>query len=169
MLEVEQLARTLRSRLVAWGAKPVDRVYWIVVTHQIPFSFQQGSAFNCALYSLEYALETIDVELRELRADLPWLPPFVNDVIRAEAGWAMAARESLEVPNTYGPPRPLVGTRFEALENPFGIALRLWEFGYILDHLCDEARPEARLLTPMIDAPLSLPSRIREQSGAPGR
>jgi hypothetical protein len=169
MLEAEQLARMLRSRLLAWGAKPAGQVYWIVVTHQIPFSFQQGPAFNCALYSLEYALETIDVELRGLRADVPWLPSFVNDVIRADEGWAMAARESLEVPKAYGPPRALVGTRFETLENPFGIALRLWERGYILDHLCDDDRPEARLLTPMSDAPLSLPSRIREQSGTPGR
>jgi hypothetical protein len=164
VLEAEQLARTLRTRLVPWGAHPVERIEWIVVTHRIPFSFRQGPAFNCALYSLEHALEDIDVELGALRADLPGLPPFVNDVIRGSEGWAMAVRESLEVPNAFGPPPALVGTPFEALDNPFDTALRLWALGYALDHLRDDDRAPARLFTAVIDAPQNLPARLRDQA-----
>jgi len=168
MLEAEQLARSLRSRLVPWGGKPADRIDWIVVTHQIPFSFRQGPAFNCALYSLEHALSDIDIELRGLRTELPWLPSFVNDVIRADEGWAMAVSESLQVPNAYAPPSGLVGTGFDTLENPFETTLSLWALGYVLDHLCDDDRAQARLFTPAVDAPQNLPSRLRDQARARG-
>jgi len=132
------------------------------VTHQISCSFRQGPAFNCALYSLEHALEDIEVELRALRAGLSWLPPFVNDVIRACEGWAIAVTASLEVPNAFDPPPALVGVPFGDLVNPFDTTLQLWALGYILDHLRDDNRTAARLLTAMIDAPQNLPARLRE-------
>jgi hypothetical protein len=166
VLEAERLARTVRSQLVAWGAEPARRIDWVIVTHQIPFTFRQTPAFNCALYSVERALRDIDVEFSALRADLPWLPPFVNEVIRANDGWTIAARESLEVPKAYDPPPSLVGARFDALDNPFATALKLWALGYVLDHLCERERPEARLFTPVIDAPQNLPSRLRAASAA---
>jgi hypothetical protein len=108
VLESERLVRMLRSRLVAWGARPVEQINWIIVTHQIPFSFAQGPALNCAIYSLEYALEGIDVEFRTLGSDCPELPSFVNDVIRANRGWAAATSELLEVPSAYGASPKLV-------------------------------------------------------------
>jgi hypothetical protein len=151
---------------VAWGAQPARWIDWVIVTHQIPFTFRQTPAFNCALYSLEHALQDIDVKLSTLRADLPWLPPFVNEVIRAHDGWAIAAQESLEVPKAYDPPPPLVGVRFDALDNPFATTLKLWALGYVLDHLCERERPEARLFTPVIDAPQNLPSRLRAARAA---
>lgn len=161
VLEAERLARAVRSQLVAWGAEPAKRIDWVVVTHQVPFTFRQTPAFNCALYSLEHALQDIDVQLSALRADLPWLPPFVNEVIRANDGWAIAVRESLEVPKAYQPPPTLVGVRFDSLDNPFATTLELWALGYVLDHLCERERPEARLFTPVVDAPQNLPSRLR--------
>lgn len=161
VLEAERLARAVRSQLVAWGGEPARRIDWVIVTHQIPFTFRQTPAFNCALYSLEHALQEADIKISALHADLPWLPPFVNDVIRANDGWAIAARESLEVPKAYDPPPPLVGVRFDALDNPFATTLESWALGYVLDHLCDRERPEARLFTPVIDAPQNLPSRLR--------
>jgi hypothetical protein len=166
VLEAERLARTIRLQLVPWGAEPARRINWIIVTHQIPFTFRQTPAFNCALYSLERALQDIDVQLSGLRADLPWLPPFVNEVIRANDGWAIAVRESLEVPKAYEPPAALVGMQFGALENPFATTVKLWGLGYVLDHLCDRDRPEARLFTPVIDAPPNLPSRLRAAQAA---
>jgi hypothetical protein len=162
ILETERLVRTLRERLVPWGGKAVKEIDWIVLTHQIPFSFRQGPALNCALYSLEHALEELDVDLPSLRADLPGLPRFVNDVIRADEGWSKAAAESLEVSKAYGAPSNVVGVRFEDLENPFQIALKIWARGYVLDHACDQELSTARLHTLMVNAPPSLMQRLRE-------
>lgn len=162
MLDAERLARILRARLVPWGARTADRIEWVVLTHQVPFSFQPGPALTCALYSLEDALEELDVELRSLRADLPGVPPFVNDVIRADEGWPKAVAGSLEVPGAYGAPDQIVGARFEMLENPFEIALRLWSLGHVLDHACHEERSTARFHTYMVDAPQNLMRRLRE-------
>lgn len=162
MLETERLVRILRLRLVPWGAKAVERIDWVVLTHQVPFNFQPGPALTCALYSLEYALEELDLELRSLRADLPGLPPFVNEVIRADEGWPKAVDGSLEVPGTYGAPNEVVGARFETLENPFEIALQIWAQGYVLDHSCHVERSTARLHTYVVDAPQNLMRRLRE-------
>jgi hypothetical protein len=162
VLEAERLARILRTRLVRWGAEEVGRIEWVVLTHQVPFSFQPGPALTCALYSLEYALEERDLELRSLRADLPGVPPFVNDVIRANEGWPKAVAGSLEVPGAYGAPDEIVGVRFETLENPFEIALRIWALGYIVDHACHVERSTARFHTYMVDAPQNLMHRLRE-------
>lgn len=164
MLETEELARILRARLVPWGAKAVQRIDWVIVTHQIPFTFEQGPAMNCALYSLEYALEELDIELHSLHAELSELPPFVNSVIRADAGWSKAVADSLEVPGAYGAPSELIGARFEELENPFEVALRLWMQGYVLDHASNHELPTARVHTYMVDAPPNLMRRLREAS-----
>lgn len=168
VLEAERLARGLRARLVPWGAKAVDRIEWIVLTHRIGFSFRQGPALNCALYSLEYALEEIGVELHSLRSELPWLPRFVNDMVCADAGWPRAVAESLEVPGAYGPPGELVGEGFDTLENPFRTALQLWGLGYVMDDSCNFEVATARLYTYAIDAPQNLADRLREQARARG-
>jgi hypothetical protein len=169
VLETEQLARAVRSRLVAWGAEPVARIDWIVLTHQIPFAFRQGPAFDCAIYSLEYALQDIDIDMHALRTTPPWLPPLVGQVICASDGWAIAAAESLVVPAAYGAPRSVVDTEFRALENPFEMALQLWARGYVLDHLREQDRPDARLFTFVVDAPPNLLQQLREQSSARDR
>jgi hypothetical protein len=168
VLEAERLARVLRTRLVPWRAKAVDRIEWIVLTHRIAFSFRQGPALNCALYSLEYVLEEIGVELRSLCPDLPWLPRFVNDIVCADAGWTRAVAEALDVPGAYGSPSELVGEDFDTLENPFRTVLQLWGLGYVLDYSCNFEVSTARLYTYAIDAPQNLAARLREQARARG-
>jgi len=167
VLESEQLARLLRVRLGPWGASSVQRIEWVVVTHQIPYSFRQGSAFNCALYSLEHALEAIDVEFRTLRPDAPGIPPFVADVIAADKGWEIAVDQQLEVPGAFNPPAGLAGVPFDTLDNPFAITLQVWTSGYVLDHLHEDDRASVRLFTSVIDAPQNLPARLRDQARSP--
>lgn len=163
VLDTERLARLLRTRLAPWGAEPARRIDWVVLTHQIPFSFRQGHAFNCARYSIELALEERGIDMRASRPDQPSLPQFVNDVLRMNDGWAKAAEHALQIPGEYKPPPKLVGTRFDALENPFEIALQLWAHGYVLDHSCDHERSTARLFTCVVDAPQNLLQRLRGQ------
>ncbi len=163
VLEAERLARVLRSQLVPWGARAVERIDWVVLTHRIPFSFRQGPALNCARYSLELALERIGVELRGLRADVPELPRFVNDVIRADHGWPRAVARSLQVPDEYRPPDEVVGKGFDTLENPFRTTLQLWERGYVLDYAPDPDLSTARLYTYVIDAPQNLLDQLRSR------
>ena len=162
-LEAERLARTLRERLVPWGAKTAERIEWVLLTHRIPFSFRQGSALNIAMYSLELALEQAGVELRRLRPEIPEVPSFVNYIVRANEGWPRAVARSVAVLGEYKPPAELVGRRFAALENPFEIALRIWSLGYVLDHSSAEETSSARLDSFVIDAPLNLLDQIREQ------
>jgi hypothetical protein len=163
-LETERLARLLRTRLVPWGAGAIRKIDWVILTHQIPFSFRQGQAFNCALYSLELALEERGIDMRAAHPDRPELPQFVNDVIRMNDGWAKALEHQLRVPGEYGPPRKVLGTRFDTLENPFEVALKLWGWGYVLDHSCDQELTTARLYTCVVDAPQNLLHRLRGQS-----
>jgi len=163
VLETERLAKLLRARLLPWGAGPVRRIDWIILTHQIPFSFRQGQAFNCALYSLELALEERGIDMRASRPDLPTLPQFVNDVLRMNDGWSKVASEGLQIAAEYGPPRKLVGTRFDALENPFEVALLMWGWGYIPEHTCDHDLSTMRLYTCVVDAPQNLLHRVRGQ------
>jgi len=164
VLEAERLARALRARLVPWGAAMVDRIDWVVLSHQVHFSFELGPACKCALYSLADSLEHVGVDVDTLRVGLPWLPPFVNQVLQADEGWMIAAKEGLEISATYGPPPELIGRSFDTLENPFEIALRLWAEGYVLDHFSSDDLPTARLSTCVIGAPQNLPWQLREQA-----
>jgi hypothetical protein len=166
ILATEELARTLRARLEPWGALPPSETRWIILTHQVRFNFEQGPVFNAVLYSVEYALEEIGVALKELRPDQPWLPPFVNDVLRARDGWARAAAEGLDVPGAYDVPRALVGTPFEALESPFDAALEIWANGYVIDHACFDNAAPIRLFTMVIDAPQNLRRTLLDRARA---
>lgn len=161
VLECERLTRILRQRLAPWGAEPARRIDWIVLTHQVPFSFRQGHAFNCALYSLELALDERGVDMRRTRPDNSSVPQFVNDVLRMNDGWAKVGELGLQVPAEYKPPPRIVNTRFDAFENPFEIALQLWSLGYVLDHSCDHELSTARLFTCVVDAPQNLLQRLR--------
>jgi hypothetical protein len=166
ILETEALARAFRTRLVPWGALPPTEIWWLVLTHQVRFNFEQGPVFNAVRYSVEYALEEIGVSMQALRPDQPWLPPFVNDVLRARDGWTRAAAEGLEVPGAYDVPRALVGTPFDALESPFDLAIDIWALGYVLDHACFDDVAPIRLFTTVVDAPQNLRRILLDQARA---
>jgi hypothetical protein len=78
-------------------------------------------------------------------------------------GWSKVASEGLQIAAEYGPPRKLVGTRFDALENPFEVALLMWGWGYIPEHTCDHDLSTMRLYTCVVDAPQNLLHRVRGQ------
>ncbi len=155
VLETERLARQLREGMIPWGALPVTSVDWIVLTHQVRFNFEQGPVFNQMLYSLEYALEEAGMDFHGLYSDHPWLPPFVNNAIRAAIAWPIARDQKLEIAGAYGEPRALVGTPFAALapDNPFELAVAIWARGYVLEHLCFDNSPAIRIFTTVVDAP----------------
>jgi hypothetical protein len=159
VLEAERLGRIQRERLVPWGAPEPTGVDWLVLTHLVGFNFEQGPIFNRALYSLEYALEEVGIDIRTLRPEMPWLPEGVNEVIRARDAWRIAIQEALEVPRAHGAPSAIVDTPFSSLRDPFEPALALWDRGYVLDHLTYDNSPRIRLFTLVVDSPEADPRR----------
>jgi hypothetical protein len=166
VLETEGWARTLRTRLLPWGALPPTEIDWIVYTHLVPFNHELGPVLTAVKHSTEYALEEIGVAMKTLGPQPPWLPPLVGELIAAWHGWQVASAEALTVPGAFDVPRALVGTSFDTLDDPFAPALEILVRGYTLDHHCHDNAPEIRIYTTVVDAPQNLRQALRDQARA---
>ncbi|EDX77144.1 hypothetical protein MC7420_281 [Coleofasciculus chthonoplastes PCC 7420] len=154
MLEAEKLAIELGRRLEPWGGKAGDDIEWFCLSHKRPISLRFGPAFDCALYSLQYVLEEMEIEPNSLSPDHPQLPQFVNDVVRANVGWERAIEEELEVPGAYWPPSQVKWKLFSELLNPFEPVISLWQTGYVTKSSFFPDDPIIRFYTFQVDAPL---------------
>jgi hypothetical protein len=164
VLETEGWARTLRTRLLPWGALPPTEIDWIVYTHLVPFNHELGPVLTAVKHSTEYALDEIGVTMGTLGPTQPWLPPLVGELIAAWRGWQVATAEALTVPGAFDVPRALVGTSFATLDDPFVAALEVLVRGYTLDHHCHDSAPAIRIYTTVVDAPQHLRQALRDQA-----
>ncbi len=152
LLVAERLGRELARRLVPWGGAEISAIEWFCLSHERPMIFDLGYPYEVAYDSLEYALDEEGVVLDELRANEPGLPEFVNCTIRAHFGWSLAIERDLEIPAAYWPPSTVKWQPFAEFENPFEVAIALFETGY-LPSAIDIDKPILRLHTFCIGAP----------------
>ena len=103
ILLAEQSALELAERLLPWGATLPDAIEWFVVDGPMPRITDFGSAFSCAQWSVEAAVEeagatvTIDESVDDGSG-------FCRACVQAYANWQQAISKDLEVPSNHWPP-----------------------------------------------------------------
>lgn len=154
MRAAEKALRHAVEALMPWGAVAARRVEWYCLSHRRPLLSHLGFPHECALDSLEYVLEG-GVDWATLAEPEQGIPPLVLQHLRGARGWAIAAREKLEVPKACGAPRSIIGQSFAELSDPFTPLLDFWLSGYHLVTLPSADDPIARIHAFAWDAPIA--------------
>lgn len=141
--DAERALRRVVDALTPWGCVPARRIEWFSLSHRRPLTFYLGPAHDCALDSLDYALEG-GIEWEHLAEPARGVPRLALDHLRGARGWAIAASEGLGVPRAHGAPTPIVGRHFSELLDPFTPLLDFWMSGYHLAKLPSSDDPSAR-------------------------